>query len=129
MSVYFPGSGPWYDVWTMEKLELTGAHNMPAPYEKVRKTFLHWCCQTSTWHVTPYLSNLIPRLICPHIHQVPVYQRGGTIVPKRERVRRSAALMHQDPVSLVVAPDRDGKAKGRLYLDDGESFKYREGAR
>ena len=58
-----------------------------------------------------------------------MYQRGGTIVPKRERVRRSAALMHQDPVSLVVAPDRDGKAKGRLYLDDGESFKYREGAR
>ena len=33
--------------------------------------------------------------------QVPVYQRGGTIVPKRERIRRSAALMHQDPVTLV----------------------------
>ena len=43
VSVYFPGSGPWYDVWTMEKVELTGAHNMPAPYEKVIKSFLH--CQ------------------------------------------------------------------------------------
>jgi len=60
---------------------------------------------------------------------VPVFQRGGTIVPKRERVRRSAALMHQDPITLIVAPDREGRAKGKLYLDDGKSFQYQSGAR
>ena len=35
------------------------------------------------------------------IAQVPVFQRGGSIVPKRERIRRSAALMHNDPITLV----------------------------
>lgn len=94
VSVYFPGNGLWYDIWTSEKLDYSGAQNIAAPYDKV-----------------------------------PVYQRGGSIIPKRERVRRSAALMHQDPITLVVAPDRAGLAKGRLYLDDGQSFQYRNGAR
>jgi len=92
VSVYFPGSGPWYDYWTQEKLDVSGTVSVAAPYEKV-----------------------------------PVFQRAGTIVPRRERVRRSSALMHEDPVSLVVALDAGGRAKGRLYLDDGKSFGYREG--
>ena len=33
--------------------------------------------------------------------KVPVFQRGGSIIPKRERIRRSAALMHNDPITLV----------------------------
>lgn len=94
VSVYFPGSGPWYDVWTSQKLEPTGAVNVAAPYDKI-----------------------------------PVFQRGGTIVPKRTRIRRSSALMHQDPITLVVAPDKEGRAKGTLYLDDGRSFEYRSGAK
>jgi len=92
--VYFPGGDLWYDVWTSEKLDYSGAQNIAAPYDKV-----------------------------------PVFQRGGTIIPKRERVRRSAALMHQDPITLVVAPNREGRAQGRLYLDDGQSFQYRTGAK
>jgi alpha 1,3-glucosidase len=35
--------------------------------------------------------------------KIPVYQRGGTIVPTRERVRRSSALMALDPYTLRVA--------------------------
>ena len=60
--------------------------------------------------------------------KVPVFQRGGSIIPVKERIRRSSALMHEDPITLVVAPDRDGKASGTLYLDDGKSFDYREGS-
>ena len=37
--------------------------------------------------------------------------------------------MHDDPVTLVVAPDREGKATGTLYLDDGKSFAYQQGAK
>jgi len=59
--------------------------------------------------------------------KVPVYQRGGTIIPKKERVRRSSALMASDPLTLVVAPDAEGRARGRVYIDDGQSFQYREG--
>jgi len=61
--------------------------------------------------------------------KVPVFQRGGSIVPKRERIRRSAALMHDDPITLVVAPDRQGMARGTLYLDDGKSFDYQQGSK
>jgi len=94
VNVYFPGSGPWYDYWTGEKMDVTGSVTVQAPYEKV-----------------------------------PVFQRSGTIIPRRDRVRRSAAIMHDDPISLIVAPDKDGHASGTLYLDDGKSFDYRAGAR
>ena len=59
--------------------------------------------------------------------KVPVFQRGGSIIPIRERVRRSSALMHEDPITLIVAPDKAGMASGSLYLDDGKSFDYQNG--
>jgi alpha 1,3-glucosidase len=59
--------------------------------------------------------------------KIPVYQRAGTIVPKRERPRRSSKAMENDPFTLVIALDSVGEASGRLYLDDGESFNYEKG--
>ncbi len=58
--------------------------------------------------------------------RIPVYQRGGTIVPKKERIRRSSPLMRNDPYTLYVALDSHGKASGTLFIDDGKSFKYRD---
>lgn len=58
----------------------------------------------------------------------PVFQRGGTIVPTLQRVRRSSKIMINDPYTLIVALDGNGKAKGNIYIDDGQSFKYRKGA-
>eukprot|EP00096_Caligus_rogercresseyi_P013303 TRINITY_DN597_c0_g1_i1.p1 TRINITY_DN597_c0_g1~~TRINITY_DN597_c0_g1_i1.p1 ORF type:complete len:902 (+),score=300.42 TRINITY_DN597_c0_g1_i1:94-2799(+) len=58
---------------------------------------------------------------------IPVYQRGGSIIPKKERVRRSSKLMAQDPYTLVVALDQNQSAEGRLFIDDGESYAYRNG--
>jgi len=59
--------------------------------------------------------------------KIPVFQKGGTIVPRRERVRRSSTLMHEDPITLYVALDQAGTARGTLYLDDGKSFEYKSG--
>ncbi|KAG0258249.1 hypothetical protein BG011_003404 [Mortierella polycephala] len=59
--------------------------------------------------------------------KIPVYQRAGTIVPKRERPRRSSKAMENDPFTLVIALDSNGEATGRIYLDDGESFDYQTG--
>lgn len=61
------------------------------------------------------------------LNKIPVFQRGGTIVPKKLRIRRSSALMANDPYTLVVALDAEGEAKGRLYIDDGHSFDYQKG--
>ncbi|KAG0325813.1 hypothetical protein BG000_001662 [Podila horticola] len=59
--------------------------------------------------------------------KIPVYQRAGTVVPKRERIRRSSKAMENDPFTLVIALDSKGEASGRLYLDDGETFNYKHG--
>lgn len=60
-------------------------------------------------------------------YKVPVFQRGGTIVPKKERIRRSAVLMQNDPLTLNVAVDKSNNAQGTVYVDDEKSFEYRNG--
>ncbi|OAV96772.1 hypothetical protein PTTG_12077, partial [Puccinia triticina 1-1 BBBD Race 1] len=58
---------------------------------------------------------------------VPLFQRGGYIVTRRDLIRRAAPLMWKDPITLVVALDKEGHATGTLYLDDGESFNHERG--
>ncbi|KAJ1987119.1 glucosidase II [Coemansia spiralis] len=60
--------------------------------------------------------------------QTLVFVRGGSIIPTRERQRRASALMKYDPFTLYVYVSRDGTATGKLYLDDGETYDYEEGA-
>ncbi|KAL4993786.1 glycosyl hydrolases family 31-domain-containing protein [Aspergillus recurvatus] len=52
---------------------------------------------------------------------IPVYVRGGSILPMQEPALtiREARLT---PWALLAALDRDGTALGQLYLDDGESI-------
>nr|BBD49478.1 alpha-glucosidase [Trilocha varians] len=59
------------------------------------------------------------------ISKIPVYQRGGSIIPRKERIRRSSTLMADDPYSLVVALDSNNSAEGTLYIDDGETYEYK----
>ncbi|XP_017085755.1 neutral alpha-glucosidase AB [Drosophila eugracilis] len=62
-------------------------------------------------------------------NKIPVWQRGGSIVPKKERQRRASTLMLHDPYTLIVCLDKQGKAAGSLYLDDEKSYAYRQGQR
>ena len=61
------------------------------------------------------------------LSKYPLLIQGGNIVPSRQRVRRASPLMRQDPFTLVVALNKEGKAKGQLYLDDGDSYGYEKG--
>jgi alpha 1,3-glucosidase len=61
------------------------------------------------------------------IEYIPTYQRGGTIVPRKMRQRRSSTQMATDPFTLMIALDKDGKAEGELYVDDGHSYDYTRG--
>jgi len=58
------------------------------------------------------------------LSKVPVFYRGGSIVPTRQRQRRSTTQQAFDPFTLFVAPDTEGKAEGDLYLDDGKTYDY-----
>ena len=89
LSVYFPGSEPWYDIETTERVQGPGAKKVKAPIDKI-----------------------------------PVFQRGGSIVPRKMRLRRSASLMRDDPYTLMVALDKQNHADGALYLDDEVSITF-----
>jgi alpha 1,3-glucosidase len=39
------------------------------------------------------------------LESIPVFLRGGVIIPRRQRIRRSATLMQKDPFTLLVALD------------------------
>ena len=70
------------------------------------------------------------------LHHVPAetkllvrrYYRGGYIVPRRERPRRSTQSQRNDPYTLIVALDNNNTAHGSLYVDDGSSFAFLDGA-
>ncbi|KAG1851442.1 glycoside hydrolase family 31 protein [Suillus subalutaceus] len=80
-----------------------------------------------------YFTNLAHRPKNRHItlpanlDQIPLLIRGGSIVPTRERPRRSSPLMKYDPFTLRVALDTSGNAHGEVYLDDGETYGYGRG--
>jgi alpha 1,3-glucosidase len=59
------------------------------------------------------------------IDYIPVFQRGGSIIPRKLRLRRSTMTMRADPYTLYVALDSSKKATGTLYMDDEESFGYK----
>ncbi|KAK2962485.1 putative Neutral alpha-glucosidase AB [Blattamonas nauphoetae] len=52
---------------------------------------------------------------------IPVFQKGGSIVPLWNRERRSSFHMLCDPLTLVVCPSKRGRASGTVFLDDGET--------
>lgn len=55
---------------------------------------------------------------------IPVFQRGGSVVPVKTTVGTSTGWMADSPYELRVALSTQGSAVGELYLDDGHSFQY-----
>jgi alpha-glucosidase len=53
---------------------------------------------------------------------IPVHYRGGTVVPQRISGANTTTELRKKDFILVVAPSKDQKASGSLYLDDGESL-------
>ncbi|KAM7443658.1 hypothetical protein ABFA07_007550 [Porites harrisoni] len=62
------------------------------------------------------------------IETIPLFQRGGSIIPTKQRVRRCSALMHKDPYTLTLALNSKAEAEGNIYVDDGHTFDYKNGA-
>jgi alpha-glucosidase len=62
------------------------------------------------------------RVEVPALEDIPVYIKGGSVVPLRVEAANTTAELRTRNFEVVVAPGSDGKARGQLYFDDGESL-------
>eukprot|EP00586_Coscinodiscus_wailesii_P019518 CAMPEP_0172503312 /NCGR_PEP_ID=MMETSP1066-20121228/168103_1 /TAXON_ID=671091 /ORGANISM="Coscinodiscus wailesii, Strain CCMP2513" /LENGTH=1025 /DNA_ID=CAMNT_0013278997 /DNA_START=155 /DNA_END=3232 /DNA_ORIENTATION=+ len=98
--ILFPLADLWYDVHTLAKVQLDKARDNAGVQEITIPT---------------------------SIDEIPVYQRGGTIVPRKLRLRRSSSLMTHDPYTLYIALTETATAQGEVYIDDEHTFDYEKG--
>ena len=102
--------GTWYDYWTGEQ------------FERSNKT------QTIDLEQRDKLNLNKPLLILPRLEVLPVYVRGGSILPI-EPLTQSTEEKPGGPLTLRLYPatDRNTPCAGEVYLDDGHSFDFRKG--
>ena len=103
--------GTWFDYWTGEQ------------FERNNKT------QASDLEQRDKLNLNKPLLIQPSLEVLPVYVRGGAIVPL-EAVTESTEEKPAGPLTLrvYVAGDPNTPCGGEVYADDGHTFGFRSGA-
>lgn len=58
------------------------------------------------------------------LENIPIFQRGGTVIPLKTAAGKSTEWMTNISYELRVALNTEACAVGELYLDDGHSFQY-----
>lgn len=106
-TVLYP-PGPWYDFWTGEKMP---PQPFPVPIAEVALA-------------GPGATFPGPRPIHPPLETLPVYVRGGSILPMQPIVQNTDEIPG-GPLELRVYPGP--RCDGMLYLDDGHTFDYQQG--
>lgn len=93
--VKFPTDDIWYDAETLVRVAGSGA-------------------------VASFTEVTVPS----DLDTIPVFQRGGSVISRKLRLRRSTHMMTNDPYTLYFALDANLKAKGSLYMDDEVTFNH-----
>ncbi len=105
--VSFP-KGQWYDFWT----------GLKAPVPPPEPTIVE-IANAGPGAVFP-----TPPKIHPVLDTLPVYVRGGSILPLQPLIQ-STDETPNGPLELRVYPGQ--QCSGSLYLDDGHTFRYQHG--
>jgi len=102
--------GTWYDYWNGER------------YERNRQM------QTLDLEQRDKLTQEKPLMVTPTLEALPVYVRGGSIIPLAP-LTQSMDEIPQGPltVRIYLANDVKEPCAGEVYTDDGKSFDYRKG--
>ncbi len=103
-AVSFP-NGPWYDFWTGEKMAAQP----------------HAASIVDVANAGPDANFPGPRPIHPPLDTMPVYARGGSIVPLQPLIQNTDETP-SGPLELRVYPGP--QCAGSIYLDDGHTFAY-----
>ncbi|XP_047740742.1 neutral alpha-glucosidase AB-like, partial [Hyalella azteca] len=125
MWVEFPGDEQTFD---LDMQYMVGNSHLVAPVGDSGATVLSVYFPAGIWYdVVDNSAVQGPGTASVNVppEKIPVFQREGSIVPRKERVRRSSALMRDDPYTLIVALDKDGNAAGDLYIDDEHTTGYK----
>ena len=56
--------------------------------------------------------------------KIGAFIKGGEIITKKMRLRRSVQKMKNDPLTIIIALDLENKSSGSIYFDDEESLDY-----
>ena len=58
--------------------------------------------------------------------KIGAFIKGGEIITKKMRLRRSVQKMKNDPLTIIIALDLEKKSSGIIYFDDEESLDYQK---
>src|SRR5262249_42980202 len=83
-----------------------------------REIWYDWYTQSAVTGVSPGQNVTIP---APLGH-IPVYVRGGSVLPMQEPGYTTQAS-RKNPWGVPVSLNNEGASNGRLYVDDGQSLK------
>jgi alpha-glucosidase len=107
-AVHLP-PGSWYDYWTGEPLR-QGVSGGALDLEQRDKVIAQK-----------------PLLVKPTLDLLPVYVRGGSILPIAP-LTQSTSETPKGPLTLRVYPPAKGEScEGEVYTDDGHTFNFRNG--
>jgi alpha-glucosidase len=104
--------GKWYDYWTGERIDRS---------ETVQS---HDAEQRKGAQAQAIVPAVQPLIVQPSLAVLPVYVRGGAIIPVGPLIQ-SAMEIPTGPLTLRVYVGDD--CKGTLYQDDGISYDFRQG--
>jgi len=104
--VHLPG-GIWYDYWTGERFD-RGVGTLIARDLEIRDATVP----------------LKPLIVHPGPADLPVYVRGGSIIPMAP-LTQSTSEKPNGPLTVRVFPGAD--CHGEVYVDDGKSYDFRKG--
>lgn len=81
------------------------------------------------WHTGAKISGRGYVIAPTPMDYIPLYARGGAVIPTWPQVPQSTMDYHPEEIELhVFIPDADGPTRSMLHEDDGLTFAFREGA-
>jgi alpha-glucosidase len=107
-AVHLP-PGTWYDYWTGEQVA-RGALAGTLDLEQRDKVIAQK-----------------PLMVTPTLDRLPVYVRGGSILPIAPLVQSTTEVPNGPLILRVFPPNSDEACAGEVYTDDGHTFDFRNG--